>query len=580
MLTCRRLKATGAPCRNKTMKSLPASLLGVLALLGPRILLGADAHGTANTNVLSPAATSARPATIQHATFRGLRPTDPGGRNGLRNPERGLRIETLIAAAPGKPEWGPAAHLLGKVPAGFSDEWWVADCAAYEPWGLTLAQTYVYLDAYVDGPIPAEKLAWLQASFDELRRNGLKAVLRFAYERDMGGPAGPTLDRVLRHLEQLTPVIRRNVDVIFVMQAGFVGAWGEWHSSKHKLEADHAALARIVAKVLEVLPPGRLTQVRVPKYKRWVLEQPILGGFVKLNSTNAHAGSAAARIGFNNDGFLARETCGGTWTEPPHFSNPGNPEFDYMTEESPYLAIDGELFWSDQGGKLDGLRAAQRIRLHHYSSLSLAHSYSGREGKPYSIDDWVRTPLTADQVRAARLPLSDGYFQDDQGKDVPRTQFEYVRDHLGYRIELQSASFPAEIRAGDKLRGEVRLVNRGFSTLHNPRRVLVALIGRDGDVHALTTEADPRAWQPFAPADPQYTALVWTISLDASLPDVLAPGDYRIGLWLPDAADSLRLDPRYAVRVANREVPWWLDRHGKYGINVLRTLRVGPGGQR
>jgi hypothetical protein len=121
----------------------------------------------------------------------------------------------------------PAAHPQGQVPAGFPDEWWVADCAAYEPWGLTLAQTYVYLDPYVDGPIPAEKLAWLQASFDELRRNGLKAVLRFAYERDMGGPVGPTLDWVLEHIDQLAPVIRANCDVIFVIQAGFVGAWGE-----------------------------------------------------------------------------------------------------------------------------------------------------------------------------------------------------------------------------------------------------------------------------------------------------------------------------------------------------------------
>ncbi len=176
--------------------------------------------------------------------------------------------------------------------------------------GLTLVQTYVYLNSYVAGPIPSEKLAWLQTSFDELRRNGLKAVLRFAYERDMRGLVGPTLDRLLQHLEQLAPVIRRNSDVIFVMQAGFVGAWGEWHSSKHKIEADHAALGRIVAKVLEVLPSERMTQVRVPKYKRWV--QPILGGFVQVDPTNAHTRIPAARIGFHNDGFLAGQTCGGT----------------------------------------------------------------------------------------------------------------------------------------------------------------------------------------------------------------------------------------------------------------------------
>jgi hypothetical protein len=270
----------------------------------------------------------------------------------------------------------------------------------------------------------------------------------------------------------------------------------------HHLEADHAALARIVARVLEVLPPERMTQVRVPKYKRWVLQEPILGGFLKLTAADAHGGSPAARIGFNNEGFLAGEPCGGTRTEPPLFSHPGNPEFDYMTDESPYVAIDGELFWSDQGGKIDGLRAAERLRLHHYSSLSLAHSFSGREGKPYTIDDWIRAPLTREAVAAARLPVSDGYFHDDLGNDVPRTQFESIRDHLGYRLELQSARFPVSIGAGAKLPVELRLTNRGFSTLHNPRPVFVALIGRDGAVLALPTDADPRTWQPFAPGDP------------------------------------------------------------------------------
>ncbi len=511
---------------------------------------------------------------MKTVTYRGIRPTDPGGRQGLRNPERGWRIETLIAAEPGKPEWGPAAFVQGKVPAGFSDEWWLSEAAAYEPFGLTLAQTYVYLDPYVDGPIAEEKLAWLQDSLDALRRNGLKAVLRFAYERDMGGPVGPTPDRVLEHIDQLAPIIQRNVDVIFVMQAGFVGAWGEWHSSKHGIEQDHAALAKIVAKVLEVLPADRMTQVRVPRYKRWVLDDPLFGGFAEVDAESAHKGSPTARIGFNNDGFLAGETCGGTWTEPPLYSNPGNPEFDTMTRQSAYVAVDGELFWNDQGGKLDGLRAAERLRLHHYSSFSLAHSYSGREGKPYTIDDWLATPITREQVEQAKLPLSDGYFEDHLGRPVARTQFEYITDHLGYRLELQDASFPARLSPGDRLQAAIGLINRGFCTLHNPRPALIALIAADGTVYPFETEADPRTWQPFDPADSEYKPLTHTIALDAQLPADLPPGSYRLGLWLPDAAETLRTDPRYAVRVANADVLWWQDREGRYGVNVLGVVEV------
>ena len=406
--------------------------------------------------------------------YHGIRPTDPDGRNGLRNPERGLRIETLIAEPLGAQVLGPAHHLKDKFTSGYSDQWWLLDAQRYESHGLTLAQTYCYLDAFVGKVISEEKLALLQRSFDNLRENGLKAVLRFASEKDMNRGGGPTLPNILQHLEQLAPIIRQNADVIFVMQAGFVGAWGEWHSSSHGLENDHAALASIIAGVLDALPVDRMTQVRVPKYKRWVLSQPILGGHQVVNATTAHTATPAARIGFNNDGFLAGHTCGGTWPETPHFSNPGNPEFDYMTAESPYVSVDGELFWSDQGGKVDGLRAAIRMRLHHYSSFSLAHSFSEREGKPYSIDDWLETGLTLKQLREAKLPISDGYFTDAAGNNVPRTQFEYIRDHLGYRLELQRATFPQRVNLGNVLSIEVELINRGFGVIHNPRPVYTA----------------------------------------------------------------------------------------------------------
>ena len=57
--------------------------------------------------------------------FHGIRPTDPGGRVGLCNPERGFRIETLIAEPPEGARWGPASHLRDKVPPVYSDEWWI-----------------------------------------------------------------------------------------------------------------------------------------------------------------------------------------------------------------------------------------------------------------------------------------------------------------------------------------------------------------------------------------------------------------------------------------------------------------------
>lgn len=512
---------------------------------------------------------------MREVAFHGIRPDDPGGRDGLRNPERGLRIECVIAEPAGSDFFRDIAHLRGTLAPGYSDMRWLLDAQRYESFGLTLAQTYCYLDRYCDGPIDPEKLACIRRSLESLRNAGLKALLRFAYEKEMNVPPGPALEVILDHLDQLAPIVREYVDVIYVMQAGFVGAWGEWHSSVHGIEKNHAQLASVVKKVLEVLPPERMTQVRVPKYKRWVLSEPVIGAFQVVDGAAAFSGVPAARIGFHNDGFLAGKTCGGTWTEEPLFSSPGNPEFDYMTKECPYLPVDGELFWSDIDGRVDGLDAAVRMKLHHYSSFSLAHSYSGHEGAYFGIDAWMNTPLTIEQARDSGLPISDGYFEDAAGNVVARTQFEYIRDHLGYRIELQKARYPERAAPGGVVPVDIELINRGFSTLHNPRPVYVVLIAADGS-STLThkTAADPRTWQPFAPEDPACTPLTHVIRAQVPIAAEIKPGNYALGLWMPDSGDSLQRDARYAVRVANRDVQFWRGPRGDIGANLVGALVV------
>jgi len=517
-------------------------------------------------------------------TYHGLRPTDPGGRLGLRNPERGWRIETVIAE-PARKTFGPAHHLAGRVAPLYQEDWWMLDAARFEPFGLTLVQAYCYLTEFAYKPVSGEKLSLLQESFDNLRRRGLKAVLRFAYERDMGLKEGPTLDWILRHIDQLEPLLRRNVDVIYVLQAGFIGAWGEWHSAARIVQDDYVARAAIIKRLLEALPEERMLQVRVPKYKRLALAQPALAAMVEVGEQNAFTKVPAARIGLHNDGFLAGPSDGGTWPEPPHFGGPGNPEFDYMTRESAFVPVDGELFWSDQGfdgkaarGKgVDGLNAAVRMRLHHYTSFSLAHSYSEREGQPYSIDHWLSATITPESLREAAMPIADGWFEDGFGQPVTRTQFEYIQDHLGYRLELQSARLPERVKVGAEFRVDIELVNRGFSTLHNPRPVCLALMDRTGKVTELPAAgADPRQWQPFRPGDAESKPIRHRITWSGDMPATIQPGWQQIGLWVPDAAGSLRRDPRYAVRAANRDVPWWTDVRGEYGINLLGVIEVVP----
>ena len=150
--------------------------------------------------------------------FRGICVDDTHGENGIYNPGRGFRLETAVDVKEEKDS--PTKELL-ELSAKY-----VAD-------SVSLAQSYFYLTYLIGEKLSEENLNTMQVYFDELQKQGKKAVLRFAYERDFMGRAavGPTGEQILEHLDQLKPFLEKNKDLILVVQAGMVGAWGEWHSS-------------------------------------------------------------------------------------------------------------------------------------------------------------------------------------------------------------------------------------------------------------------------------------------------------------------------------------------------------------
>ncbi len=496
--------------------------------------------------------------------FRGIRPDDPHGRMGLRNPERGFRTEMYFSAIPGeiagmcschfkqnkldgrseKPVYQNAdipgvPHLIrGNRLDGveFSHAQWQdeLDFLAYD--GVTIMQSYCFLMKYDDGrPLPQEKLDDIETFFLKLRQSRVKTLLRFAYELSPT-LSGPTAETVLKHLQQVTPLLRRYADVIYVLQCGFVGKFGEWHNSYHHLQDDLGFRRELMATVLESLPPDRQTMMRYPKLK---ME---LYGTQALTECEAFTNLPQARIGHFNDGFLAGEQHGGT------FGRNGSPapleeEQAYLTQESRFLPMDGELFWRDLRGMALPNDALKLFYDWHYDTFGMVHGNSLFElDDQYSIDVWKRVPVDPMFLVDNKIPLSDGYFTDAAGKHIWRSYYEYIRDHFGYRLELQSVELPEEIRPGEILNAEIKLINRGFSAPVNPRPVKLVLANTTAR-HEFEFNTDIRRW--YGHNTEQI------LRLDAIIPDSMEPGDYEAGLWLPDASPELREIPEYTIRLAN-----------------------------
>ena len=453
-------------------------------------------------------------------TPRGIRPTSPGGRDGLANPERGFRFEIYVGNLDADP--GLWRHLMDMWPF-----------PRFKADGVTVSQAYCYLSLYPDREIGAEKIAALEADFARARREGVKYLLRFAYDVNMRSTPTPTAETILRHIAQLKPVVRRNIDVIYCLQIGWVGAWGEFHSSALGIDKDPKAVADIVKATLDMLPRERSTMMRRVKYKIDALRA--LGEQTnEVTAATAHTDLATARIGFFNDATLANWNDMETFFEYP-FANAGHPEFDRVAREGLYTPVDGELVWCGMSQPIysDGLRTIDRLSKHHYTTFSLTHNHSvlDHNKTPGAIDGWKVTPVTADQLRFYGIDFDPDYFEG-----VPhRTAYEFIRDHLGYRLALKRAELPAA--DGKKGIARITLRNYGFAPPVNPRELFVVIRGAGGTVREMATGFDLRKLLP---------GLEREITVELAIEE-----GCRVGLWLPDVHPDLRTNPAYAVRLAS-----------------------------
>ena len=257
------------------------------------------------------------------------------------------------------------------------------------------------------------------------------------------------------------------------------------------------------------------------------------------------------RIGFHNDFF------GDSTTYAANSSGYyGNNDYEIVKEKSPYLVIDGESGWSRDCNTEEGCiwqvselfdvyAILKQFLDHHYTSYSLAHGYYANNAY------WKRFLLSKENLDAMNIPHHPEYFNDNEGKPTYRTAYEFIRDHLGYRLyaKFENKYF---VQKSSHLNYKINIENYGFSALHNPREVHVILLDADNTIIATDlSNSDPSTWQPYAPEDEHYTTLTHTISGTLTLPkDLSNAADYKIGIWLPDPL--LKNNKNYDIELANR----------------------------
>ena len=319
--------------------------------------------------------------------------------------------------------------------------------------GKTLMYVGFYLTEFLDGDISQAYLDMIQTSFDALREAGVKCVLRFAYQNsESAKPWDPAEKTVLRHVAQLQPLLQKNADVIFILQAGFVGVWGEWYYTENFImdpssDEDYKPRRHLTDALLGALPDSRQVALRTPQFK-----MRMYGLSLKdtLTAKTAHDASDQSRLAGHNDCFGASANDYGT------FDNEKN-DRAFWKQESRYTIMGGET-----------------CKVSNYCTC------------PASLKDMEEYHWTY---------LNSGYNSSVLNRWKSSGCMEEIENRLGYRLVLSEVSYPAKREVGKPVSVKIRFANKGFAAPMNPRTAVLVFVDENG-VRTDTPFADPRKWQP------------------------------------------------------------------------------------
>lgn len=357
---------------------------------------------------------------------------------------------------------------------------------------VTLILRLYYLEKFKETSLSDTQLELIKTDFKRFREAGIKCVLRFAYTNTQEG-TDASMDMIEAHLEQLKPIVQENADIIAFVQAGFIGAWGEWYYSSNGLTTVESRI-RVVNKLLEVFPENVEIQLRTPIYKQQVFKYS-----TAINAEIGYSNEAIARVGFHNDCFLASVDDYGTYQNIES-------EKSYISKEAAFVPTGGETCPPSGIPTANCDTAEKEMELLKWTYLNL--DYYGPV-----LQEWRNNRCF--------------------------TNFE---KRLGYRIYLQSSKFFKEAAVNSEYAINLVFNNEGFAPIYHQKDVFLIFRSKgDGKEYKKKLTLDIRRILPAMKYD--WDELVSLSGIPA--------GTYDLLLEIEDASEKLKEKTEYNIRLAN-----------------------------
>lgn len=365
----------------------------------------------------------------------------------LENFDRGFYTPQVLHLKPSgsKPiekPYGKLLHLRAEISEFSSNAW------------LSIDTTGGKRDTVrgVSQDLTEDALNVLQQTFDNIRANKGFVIVRICYDPWYNGRSNVTPEHkwVLRHVEQLAPVLSKNTDVIVALEMGMHGAYGEMHSDT-SITYDRVAEAtnlmlRNTPPELKILTRTGNYSAKVLGFDNWGVDFRIDGE--KFAEIAKAKGDTMYRVGMFNDGYLGTQYDYGTWGADCKTSICREEGVAWLEKYGINTPYGGEALTT-----AGGFEVINTPEFLSYEGFRTHTSYLNVQWNNNLIDGWKKSHFEGKD------------FEYDGSKIDSLTGFKYVNDHLGYRFVLRESWMSDTVGFDHVLHAKFRVQNVGFGNL-------------------------------------------------------------------------------------------------------------------
>ena len=381
----------------------------------------------------------------------------------------------------------------------------------------------------------------LSQSLENFKKNNNQVIIRFIYDRNNDGikkdegsllrddeivitddswvnynrVAEPKQEMILRHIEQLAPILMEHEDVIYTVQIGFYGSYGELHSSGM---CSDKYIAEALDKMLEETRGSNLRiSARTPR--RYAYYRGIDIKDIESDITNED--EDAYRVAIFNDGYLGTHNDWGTFVNREKETN-------WLANQNTHNPYGGDAI-PDPDGNVHEVAKQPFV----YEEMTKIHtSYISATWGGALHQYWKETQY-------------DGTEADYQGT----TLYQYIENHLGYRFVLRDSKLSKTVKKGEVLESTFDIENIGFGNLLYPMETYAFLVNKNGVVIGSPQKLDinPMNFK---------TKTKTTNSININIPEDMKPGEYDLYLQFKIGDRKVNNDtkPFGSIRFANKGV--------------------------